>query len=150
MKIKEARSAVDWIRDTKSSDIIVVSLFMLPLLLGAWSVFMNSISFLDERDGFRAVLLLILLLTYVVGIVVMKATESRDDQLRRAKTHIQNRLLRRGNQTGSFDYLRRTVDETYTDEFLRRLIAIFPLEFRRARIKGGKDGMTLVEEIEED
>jgi hypothetical protein len=150
MKLKEARSAVDWIRDTKPSDIVVVSLFLLPLLLGAWSVVLNSISYLDEHDGFSAVLLCLLLLTYVVGIVVMKATEGRDDQLRRAKTHIRNRLQQRGNQTGSFDYLRRTVDETYTDEFLRNIIDQFPLEFRRARIKGGKDGMALVEETEED
>ena len=39
MKIKEVRSAIDIIRDASKADLIIVSLFLLPILLGIWSIF---------------------------------------------------------------------------------------------------------------
>jgi hypothetical protein len=61
MNIKEVRSMVDMIRDAGINELLIVSLFLLPILLGAWSLFLNSLGFFDQYDGWKFVVICLLL-----------------------------------------------------------------------------------------
>ena len=69
MNTKEVRSMVDMIRDAGNEELVIVSLFLLPLLLGAWSVFLNSLGFLDHRDGWKFLIICFLSALYIGGLI---------------------------------------------------------------------------------
>jgi hypothetical protein len=150
MNTKDVRSMVDMIRDADTKELVIVSLFLLPLLLGAWSVFLNSLDFLDQYDGWKFLILCFLLLLYVGGLIYMKEADTQEDKLKRARYHIETRLKKRGGHRVSFDAIRKEVNETYADDFLKKLIDMNPEIFGTVTIeKGNKPGIKLVtEELE--
>jgi len=151
MNIKEVRSVVDMIRDAGNKELIIVSLFLLPLLLGAWSFFINSLDFLDQYNGWKLIIICILLCLYVGGLIYMKSQDTRKEKLRRARYHVETRLKKRGGHRASFEAIRNEVNETYTDDFLKELIEKNPEVFGTVTIKKGrKPGITLVEAKTED
>jgi hypothetical protein len=152
MDIKEVRSSVDLIRDASSADLVIISLFLLPILLGAWSLLLNSLHFLDQHDGSKLLTVGILLLIYVAGLVIMKLWDPREEKLKRARAHVENRLRRRPGHRASFDAIRSEVDSRYDDPFIRELIDKNPGIFQTCTIKrtdGTKAGITLVDESPE-
>ena len=150
MNTKEVRSIVDMIRDSNKKELVIVSLFLLPLLLGAWSIFLNTLGFLDQNDGWKLLILCLLLALYVSGLIHMKVVDTQEDQLKRARYHIETRLKKRGGR-GSFDAIRNEVNEKYSDEFLKKLIDVNPEIFGTCKIKkGNKPGITLVPVESED
>jgi len=151
MNIKEVRSMVDMIRDADNKELIIVSLFLLPLLLGGWSVFLNSLDFLDQYDGWKFMSICILLILYVAGLIYMKIADTRKDKLKRARYHVETRLKKRGGHRASFDAIRNEVNEDYSDDFLKELIELNPEIFGTCTIKkGNKAGITLVKVESED
>jgi len=147
MDIKEVRSIVDMIRDAELEELIIVSLFLLPILLGAWSVLLNSLDFLDQHSGFKLLIIFIILCLYVGGLVYMKKTDNEKERLKRARYHVETRLKKRGGNRASFDAIRNEVNEDYTDDFLKELIEMNPEVFGTCKIKrsdGQRDGITLV------
>ena len=79
----------------------------------------------------------------------MKCTESTQSRRIRAAKHIRNRLQRRPapNQSlASFDYIRKRVDASYTDDFLSKLVEALPDEFMRIKCKGDKAGLKLIDD----
>ncbi len=151
MDTKEVRSMVDMIRDAGNKELIIVSLFLLPLLLGAWSIFLNSLDFLYQYDGWRFLIICFLLALYVVGLIYMKKVDTQEDKLKRARYHIETRLKKRGGHRASFDAIRNEVNEAYSDEFLSKLIDVNPEIFGTCTIrKGNKPGITLVTLESED
>lgn len=154
MNSREVKSIVEIIRDAETKELVIISLFLLPILLGAWSVLMNNLAFLNQYGGLKLLILCLLLLLYVGGLVYMKFTDTLDDKLGRARFHVETRLKKRGGHRASFDAIRDEVDETYTDEFLKKLIDINPEIFGRCKIKrsdGNRPGITLVStELEEN
>ncbi|OHB58447.1 MAG: hypothetical protein A2173_08930 [Planctomycetes bacterium RBG_13_44_8b] len=151
MNIKEVRSMVDMIRDADSKELIIVSLFLLPLLLGAWLGFLNSLDFLDQHDGLKFMIVFILLILYVGGLIYMKIADTQKDKLKRARYHVETRLKKRGGHRASFDAIRNEVNETYSDDFLKKLIELNPEIFGTCTIKKGKKpGITLVTVESED
>ncbi|MBN1845598.1 MAG: hypothetical protein JW810_07935 [Sedimentisphaerales bacterium] len=151
MNIKEVRSIVDMIRDAGNKDLIIISLFILPLLLGAWSIFLNSLGFLDKHDVWKLWPICLVFVLYVVGLICMKCFNTKEDKLRRARYHIETRLRKRGGHRASYDAIRNEVNKTYSDDFLNKLIEDNPEIFSRCTIKkGNKPGITLVTEELED
>gem|GEM_PF-3826400 len=147
MNSKEVKSIVDIIRDAETKELGIVSLFLLPILLGAWSFFLNSLTFLDPYEGWKFLLLCFLLFIYIGGLVYMKLTDTMKDKLKRARLHVETRLKKRGGNRASFDAIRSEVDENYSDEFLKKLIDINPEVFGRCQVKrsdGNRPGITLV------
>lgn len=147
MNSKEVKSIVGIIRDAETKELGVVSLFLLPILLGAWSVFLNSLNFLDQYEGWKFLLLCLLLFMYIGGLAYMKLTDTTKDRLKRARLHVETRLKKRVGNRASFDAIRNEVDESYSDEFLKELIDINPEVFGRCQVKrsdGSRPGITLV------
>jgi hypothetical protein len=147
MDSKEVKSIVDIIRDAETKELVIVSLFLLPILLGAWSVFLNSLTFLDQHEGWKFLVLCLLLFIYIGGLIYMKLTDTMKDKLKRARFHVETSLKKRGGNRASFDAIRNEVDESYSDEFLKKLIDINPEVFGRCQVirdDGNRPGITLV------
>lgn len=64
-----------------------------------------------------------------------------NNQLNIARERILEHLNRKGFHMISFDALREYVDDQYTDDFLRNLVRNFHRDFRKAKIKGGREGL---------
>ena len=149
MKIKEVRDVIDIIRESSIADLIIVSLFLLPILLGIWSIFLNSISYLEQHDFWRLIVLIVIFIIYVPGTILMKCWDPPDEKLKRARLHVKNRLEQRGGNRASFVAIREEVNEEYTDDFLEKLIDKNPTTFRTVQVKRiGQymPGITLVED----
>jgi hypothetical protein len=147
MNIKEARSILDMIRDAGKKELIILSLLLLPIILGGWVLFLNSLDFLDQHNGLKLILILFLLALYFVGLISMKKTDTHKKRLERARYHVETRLKKRGGNRASFDAIRDEVNEDYSDDFLKELIEINPKIFVTCKIKrsdGNRDGITLV------
>jgi hypothetical protein len=84
---------------------------------------------------------------YVVGLIVMKCWDPRDEKLKRARYHIENILKKRVR--ASFEYLNNE-EPTYTPDFIKELISTYPRVFRPVPIKNHGPGITLVEEQPDD
>ena len=133
------------IRDSGSKELIIISLFLLPILLGAWSIFLNTLDFLNQYSGLKCIIIFVLFILYVGGLIYMKKADTEEDKLKRARYHVETRLKKRGGNRASFDAIRDEVNETYTDQFLNKLIEINPEIFGKCKIKkGNKEGITLV------
>ena len=76
----------------------------------------------------------------------MKCWDSKEEKLKRARYHIENRLKNKPGTRGSFENIRNTVNSTYNDNFLKELIDKNPTVFRSVRIKKHGPGITLVDE----
>ena len=111
MKIKEVRSAIDIIQDASKADLIVVSLFLLPILLGILSIFLNNIRYLDQHDGWKFTILFIISGIYVLGLIIMKCWDPHEEKLKRARLHVKNRLEQRKGNRASFMAIREEVNE---------------------------------------
>ena len=96
MKIKEVRSVIDIIRDASKSDLIIVSLFLLPILLVSWSIFLDRISYLDQHHSWKLAILIVISSIYVLGLIIMKCCDPPDEKLKRAKLHIKTDLSKEG------------------------------------------------------
>ena len=139
------------IRDASSKELIIISLFLLPILLGAWSIFLNSLAYLDQHEGWKFLLICFLLSLYIGGLIYMKKADTKEDKLKRARYHVETRLKKRGGHRASFDAIREEVNESYSDDFLKELIDVNPEIFGTCTIKKGKKpGITLVEVESED
>jgi len=152
MKIKEIRSAVDLVRDASKADLVIVSLFLLPILLGSWCLLLNGLSLLDEHDAWKFWIVFFVFLVYVAGLFLMKYWDPREEKLRRAQHHVENRLKQRAKNRASFDAIRSEVNEAYDDKFLYELIDKNGELFRRCTMKlgAGKPGIMLVAEDTDD
>ena len=69
-----------------------------------------------------------------------------DDQMLRAGMHITNYLKAINKGMVSFERIRERINGAYSDAFLLKLVDRSPERFRRARLKGGKPGLALVED----
>ena len=136
MDIKDIRSSMDLIREASKADLIIVSLVLLPLLLGGWSLFLSNLAILEQHREWKDAAIAVVLVAYVVGLVVMKSWDPPEERLRRAARHIQNRLRqRRPGHRASFDAIRSDVNPGYTDDFIRKVVERNPEIFRLCDIK---------------
>ena len=129
--VKDIQAVFYMLRDASSKELGIISLFLLPLLFGIWYVFFNELKWWK----------VVLLIAYVVALVYMKS----NDKLARARYHVKTRLKKKGGRA-SFDFIREKVNETYSDDFLNKLIEMNPKLFGKCDIKrsdGARPGITL-------
>ena len=147
MNTKGVRSAIDIIREASKADLIIVSLFLLPILLGSWSAFFDSFDFFKQHSGYKLAAISLLLVVYVMGLIIMKYRDSPEEKLKRARYHIENILKKRVR--ASFEYLSNQ-EPTYTPDFLKKIILKYPRVFHDCPIRNHGPGITLVEEVEDE
>jgi hypothetical protein len=146
MDIKDIRTARDVLHETSSAELIIVSLFLLPILFGSWSIILDSFS-VDHI--WKTIVFVILLIVYIAGLLFMKLYDPPEEKQRRAMLHVKNRLGKRPGHRASFMAIREEVNKDYTNDFLKDLIEKNPGTFSTVKIKrtaGSVPGITLVEE----
>ncbi len=144
--MKNVRSSIDLVREASRADLIIVSLFLLPVLLGAWSLLLDNVAVLDQHREWKDATIAAILVAYVSGLLIMKFWDPPEERLKRARRHVQNRLRQRPGHRASFDAIRAEVNSSYTDQFLRTLVDRNPDSFRLCTLKlstGPKDGLAL-------
>jgi len=146
VSIKDIRDIIDIIRDTTVSEILIVSLFLLPILLGIWAFFLNSLIALNNLNTIKLLIITIIFIVYIIGIIWIKKADTEKEKLRRARFHILNRISKRTPKIGSFEFIRKEINQDYSDEFLNTLIDNYPETFQKQGIKGGKLGLGIIEE----
>jgi len=70
------------------------------------------------------------------------STEDPRDRFSVARQRILEFLNRKEFQTVSFSAIRDYIDDEYSDDFLRDFVRHFSAEFRKARIRGGTEGLS--------
>jgi len=147
MKLKDVRTLVDIVRDSSKADLIIVSLCLLPILLGSWTILLNNFKFLNKHDGWKLITIIVVTIIYVIGLILIKWCDTHDEMLKRAVLHVRHKLERR--KRASFVAIREEVNENYDDEFLKELIEKHPTIFRSVKVKrkgGFLPGITLVDD----
>ncbi len=74
-------------------------------------------------------------------VPIKEPSPDPNDTLTVARQRVLEHLTRKGFQMISFAALRENVDDQYSDVFLRDLVRHFHADFRKAKIKGGKEGL---------
>lgn len=148
MNIKEIKSIGDLIKDVSKKELLFYSLFLLLILLGAWLILLNRITFLDGHDTWKFLILCVIAGIYIVAIFYMKCSDTQEDKLKRARLHIETRLKKIPGHRASYDRIREDVNSGYDDEFMEKLIELNPEIFGKCEIRltdgSHKKGITLV------
>jgi len=146
MKTDEARSLIAIMREASTSDLILVSVVILPILLGAWAVVLETI--FPEYPTVKSGGIIVAALVYLAGVIVMKLGEKHDDGLLKARGYLRSRLLQRKNRTASFESVVTNSHGLLTDELIERMIKEFPEVFVSCTVKPSRKGVKMFEEQE--
>ncbi len=122
IEFKDIPSIIDMIRSARSSDLLVMSLFLLPPLLGLWAVVVSLIPLVNQSPGWEFGIIVAVFAIYLIGTVCIKLSDTKKKRLNRARNRIARWLLNRRTPWGSFDAVRSQVEPDYTDQFLTELI----------------------------
>lgn len=141
--MKEFDSILDFIKKVSKFDIFLVSLVLLPFVLQAWvTIFVGLGRSKDEI----LILLFTVIALYIFGIFIMYRGVSQRRNRELAKNQIIAYLQGKGFIMVSFDRVREKINKTYTDSFLNSVIADFPEDLRKAKLKGNKAGVARLTE----
>ena len=78
----------------------------------------------------------------VVSAPIPEIHDNSDDRFSVARERILEYLNRKEFEMISFSGIRKYIDDEYTDDFLRKVVRHFYKDFRKAKIKGGKEGLS--------
>ena len=145
MNSKEALSIVQLVKEASVLEIAFVSLVILPIVLGSWSVLLESA--FTPTPQTKHVILLIIAVLYVATIVVMKFAQSKTYEIHKRRDELLQYLRQTRTKTCKFASVRMNLGEWYSDERIHHLISEFPNQFRKARFQDG--GVGLVQDTEE-
>ncbi|MBL4604614.1 MAG: hypothetical protein JKY02_02830 [Flavobacteriaceae bacterium] len=147
MKVQDAKSLVDIVRNSTFGELFFTSLIILPIYLGAWVLVLKQID--ENLWNASFLVLLILIIAYIITLLIMKYYQSKDLKIERASLKIRAYLLSRNWTRMSFDRVQKNIDTTYGSELINRVINKFPEDFRIGTIKGGKKAIVVLDEEEE-
>ena len=150
MDNKGIHSVIDMIREASKKDLILVSLILLPIILGEWANFLNVFDLFKQNSCYKLAAIIVVFVFYVFGLILMKCWDSPEEKHKRARHLIENRLKNKPGHRASFKNIRESVNPKYDDNFLRKLIDKNPIVFRPVRIKKYGAGIALVEEQPDD
>jgi hypothetical protein len=87
----------------------------------------------------------------VIGVLAMLVANSRTKKREVAKDQVISYLQSKQLMFMSFEKIRDRINANYTDTFLESLASYFPLELRRAKLKGDKRGLgRIIEETADE
>ena len=150
MKSKDVHFYVNMILNATIKEIPIVSLILLVPILISLSIFLNIIDFLDQRSGWKLIIICVFSALYVLFIIILMCARICEKKFSTARDLVQTYLKEKLKRM-SFDRVREKIDESYTDPFLEKLIKKYPKVFRRCQIKPNrKPGITLTRDESQD
>ena len=144
MKLSELKNIHSWVRHTAVSEIVFVSALILPLYLMMYDFAAERIS-----PGLKSWALGFALVIYVVGVVWMKMSQSRDERDQKDLALIINHIIDQNFTFMGFEQIKE-IDKKYTEERVRELMFNFPNHIRLGKLSGGKRGIKILNVENED
>ena len=140
---KDVRFFVNMILNASNAEVLLVSLIVFVCLLFSFSAIVNSFDFLDQRSGWKLIVVCVFSALYVLAIIILICGRIREKKFSTARDLVQTYLKEKLKRM-SFNRVREKIDESYTDRFLEKLIKKYPKVFRRCPMKPNrKPGITL-------
>jgi hypothetical protein len=141
----DTKTIITSLKEASPFDIFLVSFLILPFVLDAW---VSLLSELGVEGSSRDWSLVAVVVAYVLGVAAVFVGNSRVKKRKEACNLVLNYLQTKNFFMMSFERIRDNIDPKYTDELLNSLPLAFPNEIRKARLRGGKQGLARI--IEED
>ena len=130
------------IKEASPFDLFLISCLLLPFIFESW---ISALKELNAEEWIMYASLVIILVGYIVGVALMlfgaRRTKRKEDALKQVTNYLNSRDFR----IMSFDRVRSAINGSYSDSFLDALVDEFPAELRRARLKGGRPGLGIIE-----
>ncbi|MFD2567020.1 hypothetical protein [Pseudotenacibaculum haliotis] len=146
MKINEAKSVIDIVRESSFGELFFTSLIILPIYLGSWIVVLKQINkTLWEKSS---LVLILLVLAYILTLVIMKFYQSKDQKIEKASIKIRQYILSRNWTRMSYERIKKNIDHSFTPELIDNILNKYPEDFRIGTIKGGKKAIVVLGEEE--
>lgn len=147
MKVQDAKSLVDIVRNSTIGELFFTSLIILPIYLGAWILVLKQID--NHLWGSSFLVFAILIIAYIITLLIMKYYQSKDMKIEKASLKIRSYILSRNWTRMSFQRIQKNIDTTYNSDLILTIIDKFPEDFRIGTIKGGKKAIVVLDEEEE-
>jgi len=144
---KDPRLIIRLLREASIFDLFLVSFLLLPFILERWVAILEGFKATPET---KTLWILGVVLAYVIGVIFMFIGTSRVRRRQNARDRVLKYLEGKKQTRASFDRIRRSVDQGFTDGFLHSVIAEFPNDLRRSRLKGAKKGIARIGEEDDE
>jgi len=131
------------IREEGPLGIFLVCLFALPFTVTQW------LSLFEAAGTKFAVTLLVITLAPLILFIILFFGRGYQSSEAIARVKILTYLETKNYRLVSFERIRQSIDNAYSDEFLNKVIAKYDNTFRHATLKGGKIGLARLNEEEE-
>lgn len=148
MKLNEAKSLVDLIRNSKLYELFFISLIILPIYLGSWLLVLKQLR--SDLWEWEVAILIGLVILYIGAISVMKIYQSKADKILNASLRIRSYLETRNWKKMSYERIRDKIDKSFDDELLDSITKKYTDVFTTTTIKVGKKGIKLKDEEEQE
>ena len=144
---KDPRLIIRILKEASIFDLFLVSFLLLPFILERWVTILDGF---DAKSLTKVAWVIGVVVAYIIGVLVMFIGASGGRRRENGRDRILAYLQDKGHTRASFDRIRRSVDQSYTDGFLFAVIAQFPNDLRRSKLKEGKLGIAGIVEEDED
>ena len=145
MKIEGAKSLINLIRNSTLYELFFVSIIVLPICLGSWTIVLKELGLMTNGSG----VLSILLLFYILTLGIMKFYQSKEDEIPQKSIRIRSYIISRKWTRMSFDRINKSIDHSFDDQLLNKIIEKYPEDFRVGTVKSGKKALVILGEEEE-
>jgi len=138
---QESEYILDLIAKSSIYDLVIVSLLILPMLLGAWSSVLDT--FLINRTNHKKILLIILLVVYTFGIASSKYHGNKKQIIQIQMDQLTGYLC---SLPGGSSKSNKTIEkhlQGFTDDVINNLVAAYPKLVSRQKFKGGEQGVAV-------
>ncbi len=148
MKIDDAKSIVDLIRNSTFGEIFFTSIIILPIYLASWIL---TLKLFNKKLWNEEITILVVLISgYIITLLILKFYQTKDQKIERASMKIRAYILSRNWTRMSFDRILTNIDTSYDSELLKLVLDKYPLDFRKGTIKGGKIAIVILGEESEN
>lgn len=122
MDIENSEYILKLIAASSIYDLIIISLLILPILLGAWSSVIDT--FLVIKPKYKKLTLILLLLIYVFGVLLSKYHGNKMQIANRQLAQVISYICDKENgaSAASYEQVRNNLGEQFTNDLLDALI----------------------------
>ena len=144
----DPKTILKTLKEASPFDLFLISFIALPFVFKGWMEVLDKLEFGLCGKYWS---LVIILLSYTIGVVSMLIGTNRQKKREAAKDQIVAYLTRNKYEMMGLDIIRKNINSGYSDDFLRSLPIHFPNDIRSAKLKGGKPGLArMIESNVED
>lgn len=135
------------IKEASPFDIFLISFIALPFVFEAW---LRILEKLEASSHAKYWSLVVILISYILGIISMLIGANRSKKREIAKDQIINYLSLKEWEMMRLSSIRKNINSSYSDEFLNSLPIHFPNQIRRAKLDGNEPGLARIIESDDD